>query len=92
MQLFIGKKYFNITTSPINNSRIGIKVDDDMSLVGANISKRMVASLTEEDAGKMKKFSEDVKSKVKITYTNNWDSTNYDKKEKPFLSKKRKYK
>ena len=69
MSLFIGKKYFNISTQKLMNSRIGVKVNDDMSLVGLNIPKRMTASLTEEDEIKIKKFIEDDRSKVKISYT-----------------------
>ena len=89
MSLFIGKKYFNISTQKLMNSRIGIKVNDEISLVGPNIPKRMTASLTEEDAIKIKKFTEDVTSKVKISYTIKGDNE-YAKSN--FLKRKRKFK
>ena len=91
MSLFIGKKYFNISTQQLYNSRIGVKIDDELSLVGLNIPKRMTASLTEEDAIKVKKYTEDVTSKVKISYTIEGDNNEYLKSNKSrFLSRKRK--
>ena len=89
MSLFIGKKYFNISTQKMMNSRIGVMVNDDMSLVGINIPKRMTASLTEEDAIKVKKFTEDNTSRVKISYTIKGDNE-YTKSK--FLQRKRKFK
>ena len=89
MSLFIGKKYFNISTKKLINSRIGVKVNDDMSLIGLNIPKRMTASLTEEDFIKAKKYTEDVTSKVKISYTIKGDN---DYVKKDYLRKKRKLK
>ena len=90
MSLFIGKKYFNISTQKLMNSRIGVKVNDDMSLVGLNIPKRMTASLTEEDEIKIKKFIEDDRSKVKISYT--IKGTKEDNVKNKYLKKKRKFK
>ena len=91
MSLFIGKKYFDISTQQLYNSRIGVKIDDELSLVGLNIPKRMTASLTEEDAIKVKKYTEDVTSKVKISYTIEGDNNEYLKSNKSrFLSRKRK--
>ena len=89
MSLFKGKKYFNISTQKLINTRIGVKVNDDMSLIGLNIPKRMTASLTEEDAIKAKKYTEDDTSKVKISYTIKGDNE-YTKKD--YLRKKRKFK
>ena len=89
MSLFVGKKYFNISTQKLINLRIGIKVNDDMSLIGLNIPKRMTASLTEEDAIKAKKYTEDVTSKVKISYTIKGEK---DYAKKSFLKKKRAFK
>ena len=89
MSLFIGKKYFNISTQKLINSRIGVKINDNMSLVGLNIPKRMTASLIEEDAIKAKKYTEDDTSKVKISYTIKGDNE-YTKKD--YLRKKRKFK
>ena len=89
MSLFVGKKYFNIATQKLINSRIGIKVNDNMSLIGLNIPKRMCVSLTEEDAIKAKKYTEDITSKVKISYTIKGDN-DYTKKD--YLRKKRKFK
>ena len=88
MSLFIGKKYFNISTQKLINSRIGIKVNDELSLVGPIIPKRMTASLTEEDSNKIKKFTEDVTSKMKISYTIEGDNSYLKTK----LRKKRKFK
>ena len=91
MSLFIGKKYFNISTQQLYNSRIGVKIDDELSLVGLNIPKRMTASLTEEDAIKVKKYTEEVTSKVRISYTIEGDKNEYLKGNKSrFLSRKRK--
>ena len=90
MSLFIGKKYFNISTQKLMNSRIGVKANDDMSLVGLNIPKRMTASLTEEDEIKIKKFIEDDRSKVKISYT--IKGTKEDNVKNKYLKKKRKFK
>ena len=89
MSLFIGKKNFNISSQKLVNSRIGIKVNDTMSLIGLNIPKRMTASLTEEDSFKSKKYTEDVASKVKISYTIKGDNE-YVKKD--YLRRKRKLK
>ena len=89
MSLFIGKKYYNISTQKLINSRIGVKVNDNMSLIGLNIPKRMTASLTEEDAIKTKKYTEDLTSKVKISYTIKGDNE-YVKKD--YLRRKRKFK
>ena len=89
MSLFIGKKNFNISSQKLVNSRIGIKVNDTMSLIGLNIPKRMTASLTEEDSFKAKKYTEDVASKVKISYTIKGDNE-YVKKD--YLRRKRKLK
>ena len=90
MSLFIGKKYFNISTQQLYNSRIGVKIDDELSLVGLNIPKRMTASLTEEDAIKVKKYTEEVTSKVRISYTIEGDKNEYLKGNKSrFLSRKR---
>jgi len=92
MSLFIGKKYFNISTQKLMNSRIGVKINDEVSLVGLNIPNRMVASLTEEDAINAKKYKEDETSKVKITYTNQGSAqTDVDKNSK-FLNRKRRFK
>ena len=91
MSLFIGKKYFDISTQQLYNSRIGVKIDDELSLVGLNIPKRMTASLTEEDAIKVKKYTEEVTSKVRISYTIEGDKNEYLKGNKSrFLSRKRK--
>ena len=89
MSLFIGKKYFNISTQKMINSRIGVKVNDDLSLVGLNIPKRMTASLTEEDAIKVKKFTEENINKTKISYTIKGDN---DYVKSKFLQRKRRYK
>ena len=89
MSLFIGKKNFNISSQKLVNSRIGIKVNDTMSLIGLNIPKRMAASLSEEDSFKAKKYTEDVASKVKISYTIKGDNE-YVKKD--YLRRKRKLK
>jgi hypothetical protein len=90
MSLFIGKKYFDISTQQLYNSRIGVKIDDELSLVGLNIPKRMTASLTEEDAIKVKKYTEEVTSKVRISYTIEGDKNEYLKGNKSrFLSRKR---
>ena len=92
MSLFIGKKYFNISTQKLMNSRIGVKINDEVSLVGLNIPNRMVASLTEEEAINAKKYKEDETSKVKITYTNQGSAqTDVDKNSK-FLNRKRRFK
>jgi len=92
MSLFIGKKYFNISTQKLMNSRIGVKINDEVSLVGLNIPFRMTASLTEEDALLARKFKEDESSKVKITYANQ-SKDNYDmNKSGKYLSRKRKLK
>ncbi len=91
MSLFIGKKYFNISTQQLFNSRIGVKINDELSLVGLNIPKRMTASLTEEDAIKVKKYTEDVTSKVKISYTIKGDDDKGNNKNN-YLKRKRKYK
>ena len=92
MSLFIGKKYFNISTQKLMNSRIGVKINDEVSLVGLNIPNRMVASLREEDAINAKKYKEDETSKVKITYTNQGSAqTDVDKNSK-FLNRKRRFK
>ena len=90
MSLFIGKKYFDISTQQLYNSRIGVKIDDELSLVGLNIPKRMTASLTEEDAIKVKKYTEEVTSKVRISFTIEGDKNEYLKGNKSrFLSRKR---
>ena len=92
MSLFIGKKYFNISTQKLMNCRIGVKINDEVSLVGLNIPNRMTASLTEEDAINTKKYKEDETSKVKITYTNQGSAqTDVDKNSK-FLNRKRRFK
>ena len=92
MSLFIGKKYFNISTQKLMNCRIGVKINDDLNLVGLNIPNRMTASLTEEDALLARKFKEDESSKVKITYANQ-SKDNYDmNKNNKFLSRKRRFK
>ena len=92
MSLFIGKKYFNISTQKLMNCRIGVKINDEVSLVGLNIPNRMTAFLTEEDALLARKFKEDESSKVKITYTNQ-SKDNYDmNKNSKFLSRKRRFK
>ena len=75
MSLFIGKKYFNITTQKLMNCRIGVKVNDELSLVGLNIPNRMTASLREEDTINAKKYREDETSKVKITYASQRNNT-----------------
>ena len=87
MSLFIGDKYYNISTQNLMNSRIGIKVNDDLSLIGLDIPKRMTASLTEKDAINVKKFTEDVTSKVKISYTIKGDN---DYLKSKYLQRKRK--
>ena len=92
MSLFIGKKYFNISTQKLMNSRIGVKINDELNLVGLNIPNRMTASLTEEDALLARKFKEDESSKVKITYANQ-SKDNYDmNKNNKFLNRKRRFK
>ena len=92
MSLFIGKKYFNISTQKLMNCRIGVKINDDLNLVGLNIPNRMTASLTEEDALLARKFKEDESSKVKITYANQ-SKDNYDmNKNNKFLNRKRRFK
>lgn len=88
MSLFIGKKYFNITTQNLVNSRIGVKVNDDISLIGLNIPKRIIASLTEEDAFKVKKSTEENTSKVKISYTIKGDNEYLKNK---YLQRKRRF-
>ena len=51
----------------------------------------MTASLTEEDAIKVKKYTEEVTSKVRISYTIEGDKNEYLKGNKSrFLSRKRK--
>ena len=92
MSLFIGKKYFNISTQKLMNSRIGVKINDEVSLVGLNIPNRMVASLTEEDAINAKKYKEDETSKVKITYTNQGSAQTEVDKNSKFLNRKRRFK
>ena len=92
MSLFIGKKYFNISTQKLMNSRIGVKINDEVSLVGLNIPNRMVASLTEEDAINTKKYKEDETSKVKITYTNQGSAQTEVDKNSKFLNRKRRFK
>ena len=92
MSLFIGKKYFNISTQKLMNSRIGVKINDEVSLVGLNIPNRMVASLTEEDAINAKKYKEDETSKVKITYTNQGNAQTEVDKNSKFLNRKRRFK
>ena len=92
MSLFIGKKYFNISTQKLMNSRIGVKINDEVSLVGLNIPNRMVASLTEEDAINAKKYKEDETSKVKITYTNQGSAQTEVDKNSKFLNIKRRFK
>ena len=87
--LFIGKKYYNISTQRLVNSRIGVKVNDELSLVGMNISKRMIASLTDEDNIKLKKYTEDDTSKIKISHTIKGDNE-YTKSK--YLKRKRKFK
>ena len=91
MSLFIGKKYYNITTQKLMNYRIGVKINDEMSLVGLNIPNRMTASLTEEDAINSRRYKEDDTNKVKITYVNQRSVASDDKNNK-FLSKKRRFK
>ena len=92
MSLFIGKKYFNISTQKLMNCRIGVKINDDLNLVGLNIPNRMVASLTEEDAINTKKYKEDETSKVKITYTNQGSAQTEVDKNSKFLNRKRRFK
>ena len=92
MSLFIGKKYFNISTQKLMNSRIGVKINDEVSLVGLNIPNRMVASLTEEDAINAKKYKEDETSKVTITYTNQGSAQTEVDKNSKFLNRKRRFK
>ena len=92
MSLFIGKKYFNISTQKLMNSRIGVKINDEVSLVGLNIPNRMVASLTEEDAINAKKYKEDETSKVKITYTNQGNAQTDANKNNKYLNRKRRFK
>ena len=92
MSLFIGKKYFNISTQKLMNCRIGVKINDEVSLVGLNIPNRMVASLTEEDAINAKKYKEDETSKVKITYTNQGSAQTEVDKNSKFLNRKRRFK
>ena len=91
MSLFIGKTYYNITTQKLMNYRIGVKINDEMSLVGLNIPNRMTASLTEEDAINSRRYKEDDTNKVKITYVNQRSVASDDKNNK-FLSKKRRFK
>ena len=92
MSLFIGKKYFNISTQKLMNCRIGVKINDEVSLVGLNIPNRMVASLTEEDAINAKKYKEDETSKVKITYTNQGNAQTDANKNNKYLNRKRRFK
>ena len=95
MSLFIGKKYFNITTQKLMNCRIGVKVNDELSLVGLNIHNRMTASLREEDTINAKKYREDETSKVKITYASQRNNTFAEpekNKKNKFLNKKRRFK
>ena len=92
MSLFIGKKYFNISTQKLMNCRIGVKINDEVSLVGLNIPFRMTASLTEEDAINSKKYKEDETSKVKITYTNQGSAQTEVDKNSKFLNRKRRFK
>ena len=92
MSLFIGKKYYNITTQKLMNCRIGVKIDDELSLVGLNIPNRMTASLTEEDAINSKKYKEDETSKVKITYANQGNIKIDESQNNKFLNRKRKFK
>ena len=91
MSLFIGSKYFNITTQKLMNSRIGVKVNDEVSLVGLNIPNRMTASLREEDSLNSKKFREDDITKVKITYVNQRNTTG-DEGNNKYLNRKRRFK
>ena len=95
MSLFIGKKYFNITTQKLMNCRIGVKVNDELSLIGLNIPNRMTASLREEDTINAKKYREDETSKVKITYASQRNNTFAEpekNKKNKFLNKKRRFK
>ena len=90
MSLFIGKKCFNISKQKLMNCRIGVKINDELNLVGLDIPNRMTASLTEEDAINAKKYQEDETSKVKITYANQ-GKINKEENNK-FLNKKRRFK
>ena len=92
MGLFIGKKYFNITTQKLTNCRIGVKINDDLSLVGLEIPNKMTASFTDEDVINAKKYKEDETSKVKITYANQAKHDDGDYKDKRFMSRKRRFK
>ena len=91
MSLFIGKKYYNITTQKLMNCRIGVKIDDEFSLVGLNIPNRMTASLTEEDAINTKKYKEEETSKDKITYATQGNKIDESQNNK-FLNRKRRFK
>ena len=92
MSLFIGKKYYNITKQKLMNCRIGVKINDELSLVGLNIPNRMTASLTEEDAVYARKYKEDETSKVKITYANQTTINSDANKNNKFLNRKRRFK
>ena len=98
MQLFVGKKYFDIMVGELTNSRMGVIVDENMSLVGENINKRMIACLGDEDANKINKYNENQESKMKISYVNEKRDRNYNadsstkKFNKKFLNRKRNYK
>ena len=92
MSLFIGKKYYNITKQKLMNCRIGVKINDELSLVGLNIPNRMTASLTEEDAVYARKYKEDETSKVKITYANQTNINSDANKNNKFLNRKRRFK
>ena len=74
------------------NCRIGVKINDEVSLVGLNIPNRMVASLTEEDTINTKKYKEDETSKVKITYTNQGNAQTDANKNNKYLNRKRRFK
>ena len=93
MALFIGKKYYNISTQKLTNCRIGVKINDDLSLVGLEIPNKMTASFTDEDVINARKYKEDETSKVKITYSNQVKKDNEDNtRDRKFLSKKRRFK
>ena len=99
MQLFVGKKYFDIMTAELNNSRMGVVVDEKMSLIGESINKRMVACLSEEDSNKIHKLNDNQESKMKISYTvndkrdkNNNPAAFSKKFNKKFMNRKRNYK
>ena len=52
----------------MNNVRFGLKINDNLSVINQNVSKRMLISKNESDSLKMK-YEQIGKSKVKVSYS-----------------------